>query len=94
MDSNFEWDELKAQENLKKHGVDFQEAATVFSDPFSITIHDADHSIDENRFIDLGTSDKRRILIVVYTERGNNIRIISCRKATARERRDYEESSN
>ncbi|HAG09574.1 MAG TPA: hypothetical protein DCK87_08465 [Desulfotomaculum sp.] len=63
-------------------------------DPFSITIPDPDHSVDEQRYIDIGGSDKGRVLVVVYTERGSNIRIISCRKATPSELRLYEEGSN
>lgn len=94
MKLNFEWDEEKAKANLKQHKVSFDEGATVFSDPFSITIPDPDHSTDEERYIDIGTSDKGRILIVSYTERGTNIRIISCRKATPTERRSYEESND
>jgi len=82
----------KAKANLKKHKVSFDKAATVFSDPFSITISDPDHSIDEERYIDIGTSDKGQVLVVSYTERGMKIRIISCRKATRTERRRYEET--
>lgn len=91
MTLNFEWDEEKAKTNLKNHRVSFDEATTVFSDLFSITISDPDHSADEQRYIDIGSSDRGRILVVVYTERGTNIRIISCRKATPTERRRYEE---
>ena len=92
MNLNFEWDENKARSNLNKHpGVSFDEAKTVFDDEFSITIEDPDHSIEEERFIDIGRSVKERILVVVYTERGDNIRIISARKATPAERRKYEE---
>ena len=94
MKPNFEWDEEKAKANLKKHRVSFDEATTVFSDPFSITILDPDHSVDEQRYIDIGSSDKSRVLVVVYTERGANIRIISCRKATSSERRLYEERND
>jgi uncharacterized DUF497 family protein len=94
MKPNFEWDEEKAKANLKWHKVSFDEGATVFNDPFSITIPDPDHSIDEERYIDIGTSDKGRVLIVSYTERGTNIRIISCRKATPTERRRYEEGDD
>ncbi len=89
---NFEWDEEKAKANLKNHRVSFDEATTVFGDPFSITIPDPDHSTDEQRDIDIGSSDRGRILVVVSTERGTNIRIISCRKATPTERRRHEES--
>lgn len=92
MKLNFEWDEKKAKANLKKHKITFDEATTVFSDPYSITIQDPDYSSeDEQRYVDIGGSDKDRVLVVVYTERGKNIRIISCRKATRMERRRYEE---
>lgn len=79
MKLNFEWDERKARANLKKHGVGFDEATTVFIDPFSMTIHNPHHSGDEQRHIDIGSSDNGRVLVVVYTERGSNIRLISCR---------------
>jgi len=92
MKLSFEWDEEKAKANLKKHRVGFDEAATVFTEPYSITIHDPDHSADEQRYIDIGTSDKGRVLVVVYTERGAHIRIVSCRKATPSERKLYEET--
>ena len=91
MKLSFEWDEEKAKANLKKHRVSFDEATTVLIDSFSITIHDPDHSVDEQRYIDIGISDNGRVLVVVYTERGSNIRIISCRKATPSERKLYEE---
>lgn len=87
----FEWDEEKAEINLKKHKIGFEEAKSVFGDPFSITVDDPDHSIEEQRFIDIGKSASGKLLIVVYTERRNKIRIISCRKATPAERRKYEE---
>jgi hypothetical protein len=93
MKLSFEWDEEKAKANLKKHKVGFDEAATVFTEPCSITIHDPDHSADEQRYIDIGTSDKGRVLVVVYTERGSHIRIVSCRKATSSERKLYEEAN-
>ncbi|MGH7369494.1 MAG: BrnT family toxin [Candidatus Methylomirabilaceae bacterium] len=93
MTLNFEWDEQKAQANLKNHRVSFDEAITVFGDPFSITIPEPDHPADEELYIDIGRSDRGRILVVVYTERGVNTRIISCRKATPTERRRYEEGS-
>jgi len=94
MKLKFEWDEEKAKANLKKHRVSFDEATTVFIDPLSITIPDPDHSVDEQRYIDIGSSDKGRVLVVAYTERGSNIRIISCRKATPSERKLYEEGSD
>jgi uncharacterized DUF497 family protein len=87
----FEWDEEKADENLRKHGVSFSEAQTVFEDPLSITIPDPDHSLDEDRFIDIGQSDQARVIVVVYAERGRRIRLISARKATRAERQQYEE---
>ena len=92
MKLSFEWDEEKAKANLKKHRVGFDEAATVFTDSYSMTIHDPDHSADEQRYIDIGASDKGRVLVVVYTERGSHIRIVSCRKATPSERKLYEET--
>jgi len=91
MGLTFEWDEKKARKNLKKHGVSFEEAATVFGDPLSLTIDDPLHSKHEKRFVTMGESIRRRILVVVHTERGDNIRIISARVATRRERRIYEE---
>jgi uncharacterized DUF497 family protein len=86
----FEWHEEKAKENLRKHKVSFEEAKTVFNDPLSITIADPKHSADEDRYIDIGLSVKGQVLVVVCTEQGSNIRIISCRKATKAERRTYE----
>lgn len=86
----FERDQGKADTNLKKHRVGFEEAESVFYDPLSITIPDPDHSIDEQRFIDIGTSEYNRLLIVVYTERKHLIRIISVRRATSAERKKYE----
>lgn len=94
MKLGFEWDEEKAKANLKKHRVGFDEATTVFTDPFSMTVHDPDYSADEQRHIDIGSSDHGRVLAVVYTERGSNIRIVSCRKATLSERKLYEEASD
>jgi len=89
--TRFEWHEEKAQANLIKHGVSFDEAVTVFKDPLSLTIPDPQHSVDEDRFIDIGLSDDGRILVVVYTERGTNIRLISARVASNLERRAYEQ---
>jgi len=86
----FEWDLKKAKTNLGKHGVSFEEAATAFRDPLSLTINDPLHSSVEERFILIGMSHNNHILVVVHTERGNNIRIISARKATKKERRYYE----
>ncbi len=87
----FEWDEFKNKQNQLKHGISFEEVKTIFNDPYSITINDPNHSIDEARFIDIGLSINYRILVVVYTERQNKIRIIICRKATLLERRIYEQ---
>src|SRR5712692_8002456 len=87
----FEWDAEKAQENRRKHGVSFEEGLDVLGDPLSITIDDPDHSANEQHYIDVGTSEKGRVLVVSYTERGGTIRIISCRKATPHERKRYEE---
>jgi uncharacterized DUF497 family protein len=87
---NFEWDEQKARLNYQKHGVSFEEAVTVFTDPWAITITDSEHSDTEQRYIDIGMSDTRQVLVVVYTERGANIRLISCRHATLKERKHYE----
>jgi len=84
MKSNFEWDEKKAKINIQKHGIGFEEATSVFQDESSLTMSDPIHSTEEERFIDIGFSSKGRILVVAYTERGNNIRIISCRKAITR----------
>jgi uncharacterized DUF497 family protein len=86
----FEWDENKEKSNFRKHGISFTEGESVFYDLYSLTIPDPDHSIEEHRFIDIGTSNKNRVLIVVYTERKDRIRIISVRKATGDERRMYE----
>jgi uncharacterized DUF497 family protein len=86
----FEWDENKSRINLKKHGISFDEAMTVFGDPLSVTIADPVHSVDEYRFVDIGLSDKIRLLVVAYTDRGNRIRIISSRLALPAERTMYE----
>jgi uncharacterized DUF497 family protein len=86
----FEWDDTKAERNIRIHGVDFQEAKTVFEDPFAITIPDDLHSEDESRSIILGRSLLDKVLLVVHTERKERIRIISARKATPSERFQYE----
>jgi uncharacterized DUF497 family protein len=93
MSLGFEWDERKARTNLAKHDVSFEEATTVFGDPASLTIPDPAHSQAEDRFILLGRSHRQRLLVVVHTERGDNMRIISARPASRRERQDYEEST-
>lgn len=81
----------ESQSKSQEAQVGFDEATTVFTDPFSMTIHDPDHSAYEQRHIDIGTSDKGHVMVVVYAERGSNIRILSCRKATPPERKLYEE---
>lgn len=88
----FEWDTDKARKNIKIHGVSFDEASTAFRDILSLTIHDPLHSDEEDRFILIGNSYKNRLLVVVHAERGNKIRIISTRKATKKERKQYEEN--
>ena len=88
----FEFDPAKAASNLKKHGVSFAEAMTVFEDPLASTLPDDQHSVDENRFITVGMSFKLRLLFVVYTETTSGIRIIGARPATAAEVEQYEES--
>lgn len=91
MNLTFEWDEEKAEENLRKHKISFDEAKTVFNAPLSITIADPMHSDGEHRYIDIGCSSNGRSLVVSYTERRSNIRIISCRIETKLERKAYEE---
>jgi len=93
MELTFEWDEEKDLSNQRKHGVSFHEAKTVFNDPRSITIADEQHSGDEDRYIDIGISSRGRLIVVSYTERGPNIRIISCRKSTKSERKTYEQAN-
>lgn len=93
MVEGFEWNENKAQQNLAKHGVSFLEAITVFLDPVSITIDDPDHSQEERRLIIISYSKRKRLVVVVHADRGDNIRIISARQATRYERRTYEEDT-
>lgn len=88
----FEWDEDKAQANKRKHGVTFEQAATVFSDPLAVIFDDEIHSEEEQREIIVGPSSKGRLLLVCFTERASAIWIISARKATKQERQDYEEN--
>ncbi|MYA70589.1 BrnT family toxin [Candidatus Poribacteria bacterium] len=89
----FEWNDWKAKENLRRHGISFSEASTVFSDFLSSTIPDPLHSEAEERLVTLGCSEQQRLLVVVHTERGDVIRIISARKATTHERKNYEQSN-
>ena len=87
----FEWDPDKAVQNLKKHKVAFDEAATVLGDLLSVTFSDPDHSIKEDRLVTIGMSVRGRVLVVSHTDRGERIRIISARKATRQERKTYED---
>ena len=87
----FEWDPKKARANLHKHGVSFNEAATVFLDHLSLTGDDPDHSVSEERFVTFGVSSAGRLLVVAHTERDDRTRIISARPATRPERKLYEE---
>ena len=87
----FEWDAGKAAANLKKHRVSFEDAATVFLDPFALTFPDPDHSLDERREITIGHTMRQQALFVCHCERGLRIRIISARQATRSERTQYEE---
>jgi uncharacterized protein len=89
----FEWDPKKAGKNLKLHDVSFDEASTAFSDKLSLTIYDPLHSEEEDRMILIGNSLKNRLLVIVHTERKDKIRIISARKATKNERKQYEENA-
>jgi uncharacterized DUF497 family protein len=90
MDDLFEWNPEKAEANLQKHSVSFEEAASVFFDPLSLTVSDPLHSDEEDRFIITGLSTRERQIVVVHTDRGDKIRIISARLATPNERRKYE----
>ena len=86
----FEWDRTKADRNLKRHRVSFDEAVSVFYDPTAATFDDPDHSIGERRLVTVGYSARERLLVVVHVERGGGIRLISARVATARERKRHE----
>lgn len=87
----FEWDAPKSSANLHKHGVSFEEAASVFGDPLALTFADPDHSIREARFVTIGQSHRDLLLVVAHVERGQTIRIISARKTTKHERTIYEQ---
>jgi uncharacterized protein len=93
MSLQFTWDPRKASSNLRKHGVGFPEAATAFADPLSLTIPAPDHSVGEERFVLIGQSERRRLVVVAHVERGDLIRIISARPATRHERKTYEEEA-
>jgi len=86
-----EWSARKNHNNLAKHRIDFIEAATVFDDPMHLTIDDPDHSVDERRFISIGYSRQKRLIIMAHTFEDDKIRIISARKPTRSERLIYEE---
>ncbi len=90
----FEWDQKKAAENRAKHRVSFEEAVTVFGDLLGLITDDPRHSEGEERYVLLGLSERQRLLAVMFTERGDVIRLISARKATRHERRDYEENKS
>ncbi len=87
----FEWDARKAETNVQKHGVSFEEATTIFGDIRSQTIDDPLHSVDEKRFVTIGLSAKNRLLTVIHTDRGERMRIISARRASQKEIREYYE---
>jgi uncharacterized protein len=89
----FQWDETKDARNLKKHGVTFDEASSVFRDPLAKVVPDPTDPSGEDRAIMMGHSNQGRLLLVVFTERADRIRILSARKATRRERQGYEEES-
>ena len=89
----FEWDRSKAVVNLKKHGVSFEEAKTVFDNPLAVIFDDEAHSIDEQREIIIGHSQQNRLLLIAFTARSANVRIISARLTTRKEREDYEQNA-
>ncbi len=93
MSRTFEWGLDKADGNLAKHGVSLEEGTAVFRDYLSITIPDPDHSVGEERFITVGLSSRNRILVVAHTDREDRIRLISARRASRAERRNYEEGT-
>ena len=90
----FSWDPKKAAANLKKHGVSFEEASTVFRDVLSVTGSDPDHSVGERRFVTFGNSSQNRLLVVAHTDESEKIRIVSARVVTRQERRIYEEGES
>ncbi len=93
MELLFNWDEVKNISNFNKHKIWFEEAQTVWADPMAAEFFDSDHSDEEDRFIRIGYSSNRRLLLVVFCERSNGktIRIVSAREATKKEKKDYEE---
>lgn len=90
----FEWDSEKAKRNLQTHKISFDEASTAFKDTLSLTIYDPLHSEKEDRFVLIGNSYRNRLLVVIFTERKDRIRIISARKAAKSEKEQYEENAN
>lgn len=92
MSLKFEWDNNKAERNLKKHGISFNEAISIWNDEYAAFIHDPVHSLNEDRFIMIGYSQKNNLLFVSFVERDLNIRVISARKATKQERIRHEEN--
>ena len=91
MEYIFEWHAKKAESNARKHGVTFEEASTAFGDPLSLLMPDTDHSLNEERYLVLGMSNRQKLLVVAFAERPPRTRLISARRATAAERRRYEE---
>ncbi len=89
----FEWDNHKAQKNLKNHGISFDEASTAFKDTLSLAVYDPLHSESEDRFVLIGNSFANRLLVVIHIDRGDRIRIISARKAIKKEKMQYEENA-
>jgi len=89
----YEWDPRKAKSNLRRHGISFEEAGSVFLDPLAITFPDPDHSDEEDREITIGLSKKHRVVFVSHCPRGDRTRIISVRRATRKERKQYEEGT-
>jgi uncharacterized protein len=91
--ATFEWDESKSRRNRSVHGVRFEEAVSAFADPLGRIVDDPRHSREEPRYALIAQSERGRILVVMFTERGERIRVISARRATPTERRQYEEAS-
>jgi hypothetical protein len=89
----FQWNPDKARSNLQKHGVSFEEAVTIFGDPLALTIDDPEHSLSEIRFLTIGFSRLQRLLVVSHTDIENQVRLISARLATSKERKNYESGS-
>jgi uncharacterized DUF497 family protein len=88
----YEWDPKKAKDSLRKHGVSFEKALTAFADPLARIFDDEDHSVEEQREIIVGHSANERLLVVCFTAQGDSVRIFSARKATRREKKEYEEN--